>query len=63
MWAQYARMRDALNKTGRQVWFSITARVEYNDSEWHVRAPAMLRNRPLLSPRDTFLSTQFHSTY
>eukprot|EP01043_Picozoa_sp_COSAG02_P052903 COSAG02_NODE_5771_length_4050_cov_2.519109_3_plen_154_part_00 len=36
-WGQYARMRDALNKTGRPVWFSITARVEYNDSQWHVR--------------------------
>ena len=41
-WGQYARMRDALNKTGRPIWFSITARVEYNDSQWHVRAPAAL---------------------
>ena len=39
-WGQYARMRDALNKTGRPVWFSITARVEYNDSQWHVRLSA-----------------------
>jgi hypothetical protein len=37
VWGQYMRMRDALNKTGRPIWFSITARVEYNDSQWHVR--------------------------
>ena len=35
VWQQYTAMRDGLNKTGRKIWFSITARVFYNDSTWH----------------------------
>ena len=31
VWAQYAKMRDALNKTGRPIWFSITQLVDYDD--------------------------------
>lgn len=31
VWDQYAKMRDALNKTGRQIWYSITQMVDYDD--------------------------------
>ena len=34
-WSQYSKMRDALNKTGRPIWYSLTGRVQYNDSAWH----------------------------
>eukprot|EP00039_Didymoeca_costata_P015960 m.278632 g.278632 ORF g.278632 m.278632 type:complete len:599 (+) comp16316_c1_seq7:78-1874(+) len=32
VWQQYARMRDALNKTGRPIYFSVTQGVPYPDS-------------------------------
>ena len=32
IWDQYARMRDALNKTGRPIYYSITGIVPYNDA-------------------------------
>jgi len=28
-------MRNALNATGRPIWFSITGRLRYDDSQWH----------------------------
>lgn len=31
VWDQYARMRDALNATGRQIYFSITEALPYSD--------------------------------
>lgn len=31
VWQQYARMRDALNATGRHIYYSITQGVPYND--------------------------------
>ena len=34
-WSQYSKMREALNKTGRPIWYSLTGRVQYNDSAWH----------------------------
>jgi hypothetical protein len=42
IWDQYARMRDALNKTGRPIYYSITGIVPYNDAwpSMHVSAAA-----------------------
>ena len=31
MWQQYERMRDALNATGRPIYFSITQAEDWND--------------------------------
>ena len=31
VWEQYAKMRDALNATGRPIWYMITQIVDYND--------------------------------
>ena len=31
VWQQYAKMRDALNATGRPIYYSITQGVIYND--------------------------------
>ena len=33
VWEQYARMRDALNATGRAIYYSITGIVPYNDAQ------------------------------
>lgn len=42
IWDQYARMRDALNQTGRPIYYSITGIVPYNDAwpSMHVSAAA-----------------------
>ena len=29
VWAEYVAMRDALNQSGRPIWFSITERMAY----------------------------------
>ena len=44
IWDQYARMRDALNNTGRPIYYSITGIVPYNDAwpSMHVSAAALV---------------------
>lgn len=39
-------MKNALNSTGRPIWFSITERVLYNDSEWHAAMHCIRPPRP-----------------
>ena len=45
-WQEYAAVRDALNATGRPIWYSITERVLYNDSEWHAAMHCIRPPRP-----------------
>jgi hypothetical protein len=45
-WGQYTAMREALNKTGRPIWYSITGRVVYNDSAWHAAMHCIKPPRP-----------------
>ncbi len=45
-WQEYVAMKNALNSTGRPIWFSITERVLYNDSEWHAAMHCIRPPRP-----------------
>lgn len=36
VWEQYARMRDALNATGRPIYYSITQALEWSDGHPHM---------------------------
>jgi hypothetical protein len=51
-WAEYVLMRDALNATGRPIWFSITERVAYNDSQWHKNMHCIHPPRPAGYPNE-----------
>ena len=50
--SRYVLMRDALNATGRPIWFSITERVAYNDSQWHKNMHCIHPPRPAGYPNE-----------
>ena len=41
VWDQYARMRDALNATGRPIYFSVTQAVPYKDAHEAMHCPGV----------------------
>jgi hypothetical protein len=43
MWEQYARMRDALNATGRPIYFSITQAEAFPDGHPRMHGAGRLR--------------------
>lgn len=45
-------MRDGLNATNRPIWFSITGRLAYNDSEWHKEMHCIHPPRPSNYPNE-----------
>ena len=55
MWAAYDAMRRGLNASGRQIWYSITARMAYADRAAPAYVPPELQTSFAPSPRPTYV--------